>query len=55
MWQSWAHQSDLGRRLSIFSEFRITELPDSIISASAFVSSHVLLLHDDFCITKFGI
>ena len=45
---SWAHQSDLRRRLSIFPEFRIVELPDSIISASGVVSSHSLLLHDDF-------
>lgn len=35
---SWAHQSDLRRRLSVFPEFRIAELPDSIVSASGVVS-----------------
>ena len=46
---SWARQSDLRRQLPIFSEFRIADFPDSIISASGVVSSHTLLLHDDFC------
>ena len=46
---SWVHQSDLRRRLSILSEFRIAEFPDSIISAAGVVSSHILLLHDGFC------
>ena len=49
MARSWAHQSDLRRRLSIFLEFRIAEFPDPIISASGVISSHILLLHDDFC------
>ena len=46
---SQAHQSDFHRRLSIFSEFRVAEIPDSVISASEVVSSRILLLHDDFC------
>ena len=32
-----------------FSEFKIAELPDFIISGSGVVSSHIVLLHDDLC------